>query len=119
MIRMNRKLHLVISALTAVVLAGLLSMAAMGASSPKGNDGKGRYYFRQTCKECHTKGAKGGEITPLTKTQAQWRSYFLKGKHASGSETLIKVMVDTQLLDVQTYLINHAADSLQPETCGK
>ena len=119
MIRMNRKLQLVISALTAVVLSGLLSMAAMGASSPKGNDGKGRYYFRQTCKECHTKGAKGGEITPLTKTQAQWRSYFLKGKHASGSETLIKVMADTQLLDVQTYLINHAADSLQPETCGK
>jgi cytochrome c5 len=119
MIRMNRTLQVVIRALTAIVLAGLLSIAAMGASAPKGNDGKGRYYFRQTCKECHTKGAKGGEITPLTKTQAQWRSYFLKGKHAGGSETLIKVMADMQLLDVQTYLINHAADSLQPETCGK
>ena len=119
MMRMNRKLQLVISSLTAIVFAVLLSTAAMGASSPKGNDGKGRYYFRQTCKECHTKGAKGGEITPLTKTQAQWRSYFLKGKHGGGSETLIKVMADTQLLDVQTYLINHAADSLQPETCGK
>ena len=119
MIRMNRKLQLVVSTLTAVVLAGLLSVAAVDASAPKGNDGKGRYYFRQTCKECHTKGAKGGEITPLTKTQAQWRSYFLKGKHAGGSETLIKVMADTELLDVQTYLVNHAADSLQPETCGK
>ena len=119
MIRINRKLQLVISALTAAALAGLLTVAAMGASALKGNDGKGRYYFRQACKECHTKGAKGGEITPLTKTQAQWRSYFLKGKHAGGSETLIKVMADTQLLDVQTYLINHAADSLQPETCGK
>jgi|SRR5579864_167836 mono/diheme cytochrome c family protein len=119
MIRTNRKLQLVISSLTAVVLAGLLSVAAMDASAPKGNDGKGRYYFRQTCKECHTKGAKGGEITPLTKTQAQWRSYFLKAKHAGGSEALIKVMADTQLLDVQTYLVNHAADSLQPETCGK
>jgi len=32
---------------------------------------------------------------------------------------LTKVMPDTQLLDVQTYLINHAADSPQPETCGK
>ena len=119
MIRMNRKLQVVISSLTAVVLAGLLSVAAVDASSPKGNDSKGRYYFRQTCKECHTKGAKGGEVTPLTKTQAQWRSYFLKGKHSGGTETLIKVMADTQLLDVQTYLVNHAADSLQPETCGK
>ena len=119
MIRMNRRLRLFIGTLTAVIITGLLSMAAWGAAAPKGNDGKGRYYFRQTCKQCHTKGAAGGEITPLTKTQAQWRSYFLKGKHSTGSETLIKVMPDTQLLDVQTYLINHAADSLQPETCGK
>ena len=119
MIRVSRILQLVVSSLMAAVMAGVFSLAAMGASSPKGNDGKGRYYFRQTCKECHTKGAKGGEITPLSKTQAQWRSYFLKGKHSGGSETLIKVMADTQLLDVQTYLINHAADSLQPETCGK
>jgi mono/diheme cytochrome c family protein len=116
---MNRTLQLFISTLTGVIVAGLLSMAAWGAAGPKGNDGKGRYYFRQTCKVCHTKGAAGGEITPLTKTQAQWRSYFLKGKHSGSSETLVKVMADTQLLDVQTYLVNHAADSLQPETCGK
>jgi mono/diheme cytochrome c family protein len=114
-----RKFRFIISGLTALAVAALLSAATVNPS-PKGNDGKGRYYFRQTCKECHTKGAKGGEITPLTKTQAQWRTYFVKGKHAGGSELLTKVMADTQqLLDVQTYLINHAADSLQPETCGK
>lgn len=113
-----RKYRFVISGLTALFIGALLAPAGINPS-PKGNDGKGRYYFRQTCKECHTKGAKGGEITPLTKTQAQWRSYFLKGKHAGGSELLSKIMADTQLLDVQTYLINHAADSLQPETCGK
>ena len=42
-----------------------------------------------------------------------------KAKHSGGTEPLTKVMPDTQLLDVQTYLINHAADSPQPETCGK
>jgi mono/diheme cytochrome c family protein len=88
-------------------------------SQPKGNEGKGRFFFRQTCKECHTKGAKGGEVTPLTKTQAQWRAYFLRAKHAGGAEPLTKVMPDAQLLDVQTFLVNHAADSPQPETCGK
>src|SRR5947207_9962032 len=114
------RMRVLISGVAALAVAAMLSTAALaGSVSAKGNEGKGRYYFRQTCKECHTKGAKGGEITPLTKTQAQWRSYFLKGKHGGGSETLIKVMADTQLLDVQTYLINHAADSLQPETCGK
>jgi CMP-2-keto-3-deoxyoctulosonic acid synthetase len=55
----------------------------------------------------------------MTKTQEQWRTYFTKSKHAGGTEPLNKVMPDTQLLDVQTYLINHAADSPQPETCGK
>ena len=37
-------------------------------------------------------------------------------RHASRSA---KLMDDSQLLDVQTFLINHAADSPQPETCGK
>ena|SRR5215467_6551998 len=112
--------RIVFGGLAAVVVAALLSSIAIGAAGQaKGNEGKGRYYFRQTCKECHTKGAKGGEVTPLTKTMAQWRTYFLKGKHAGGVEPLTKVMPDTQLLDVQTFLVNHAADSLQPETCGK
>ncbi len=112
--------RVVITGLAALVAAAILSTIAFaGAAQPKGNDAKGRYYFRQTCKECHTKGAKGGEITPLSKTQAQWRGYFAKARHGAGSEGLTKVMPDAQLLDVQTYLVNHAADSLQPETCGK
>ncbi len=108
-----------ISGLAALTVAATLTTLASGAAQGKGNEGKGRYYFRQTCKECHTKGAKGGEVTPLTKTQAQWRAYFTKSKHASGAEPLSKVMPDAQLLDVQTFLVNHAADSPQPETCGK
>ena len=85
----------------------------------KGNEAKGRYYFRQTCKECHTKGATGGEVTPLTKTMAQWRSYFAKGKHAGAADALGKLLSEDSLRDVQTFLVNHAADSAQPETCGK
>ena len=108
------KALLIFSAL--IIVCGLFSVAR---AAQKGSENKGRYYFRQTCKECHTKGAKGGEVTPLTKTQAQWRTYFLKAKHAGGTELLNKVMPEIQLLDVQTFLVNHAADSLQPETCGK
>ncbi len=101
----------------------ILSLAAIAAVSllaaSKGNEGKGRYYFRQTCKECHTKGAVGGEITPLSKTMAQWRTYFATAKHNKGKEPLTKVMAAEQIVDVQMFLVNHAADSLQPETCGK
>ena len=120
MSNVTRVYRLAIGGLAALTVAALLSPSInAGTTVPKGNEGKGRYYFRQTCKECHTKGAKGGEVTPLTKTQAQWRAYFLKGKHSGGTEPLTKIMPDIQILDVQTFLVNHAADSLQPETCGK
>jgi len=50
---------------------------------------------------------------------AQWRTYFEKGRHSGGAEPLTKFMSPDQLRDVETFLFNHAADSLQPETCGK
>ncbi len=112
----NRTLRIVVGGFSALVLTTLLSLGAFAAA--KGSEGKGRYYFRQTCKDCHTKGAKGGEVTPLTKTMAQWSSYFVKGRHTS-AEPLAKLMNEQQLLDIQTFLVKHAADSLQPETCGK
>jgi mono/diheme cytochrome c family protein len=99
-----------------IIVFGLFS-AALAAQ--KGSENKGRYYFRQTCKECHTKGAAGGEITPLNKTMAQWRAYFAKGTHNHGKEPLSKYLPADQLLDSSTFLIQHAADSPQPETCGK
>jgi len=88
-------------------------------AAQKGSENKGRYYFRQTCKECHTKGAVGGEITPLNKTMAEWRAYFAKGTHNHGEEPLAKYLPADQLLDASTFLVQHAADSPQPETCGK
>ncbi len=98
-----------------IIISGMFStLRAAG-----GSENKGRYYFRQTCKECHTKGAVGGEVTPLNKTMAQWRAYFAKGTHNHGKEPLSKYLPVDQLLDASTFLVNHAADSPQPETCGK
>lgn len=97
----------------------LISGFLFSAYAQKGSENKGRFYFRQTCKECHTKGAAGSEVTPLNKTMAQWRAYFLKGTHNHGKEPLSKYLPADQLLDASTFLVNHAADSPQPETCGK
>lgn len=103
-----------------LILAATLSvLAAAAPAAPKGNDTKGRYYFKKTCKGCHTKGAEGGEISPLTKTIAQWNTYFAKAKHGRGVDPLTNLLPPDQMLDVQTFLVKHAADSLQPETCGK
>ncbi len=110
--------HLLIVGATAALIAAIPPVTPVSAA-PKGSESKGRYYFRGTCKSCHTKGAAGGEITPLNKTQAQWKTYFASAKHAKGREPMTKLMTEEQLRDVSAFLDAHAADSLQPETCGK
>jgi len=100
-------------AATFAALVVFTAAAALAAS-----ENKGKFNFKKTCKPCHTKGAAGGEVTPLTKTQEQWQRYFKNGKHNKGTEELSKFMTPEQLTDVQTFLVNHAADSPQPETCG-
>jgi mono/diheme cytochrome c family protein len=108
-------------AVALLVSFGLLALGTLSASpaGQKGNEAKGKFYFKQTCKSCHIKGEKGGEVTPLSKTQAQWQSYFAKGKHMKGTEPLAKYLTAEQLNDALTFLYNHAVDSPQPETCGK
>jgi len=107
-----RRMTVLGAAVTALTLAVGVAMAA-GAS-----ENKGKFYYKKTCKTCHTKGAVGGEVTPLTKTQEQWTRYFTKGVHKKGAEKLTDVVPAEQLPDIQLFLVNHAADSPQPETCG-
>ena len=113
---MSRMIRWAVLLPLAVAILGFFS--AINAAQ-KGSENKGRFYFRQTCKECNTKGAVGGEVTPLNKTMEQWRAYFAKGTHNHGKEPLSKYLPPDQLLDASAFLINHAADSPQPETCGK
>ena len=113
---MDRLLKIVLAVIAAVFVFVFLPAANAG---PKGSETKGRHFFRETCRQCHTKGAVGGEVNPLNKTMAQWRDYFAKGTHNHGKEPLAKYLPADQLLDASTFLIQHAADSPQPETCGK
>ncbi len=113
MLRITRLLMIVFAA---VVIAGSFS-AIKGAQ--KGSETKGRHFFKDTCRQCHTKGALGGELTPMNKSMAQWRAYFAAGTHNHGKEPLTKYLPADQLLDTSAFLISHAADSPQPETCGK
>lgn len=106
-----RRVGMLATVATVLTLAAGLALAA-------GSDTKGKFYFKKSCKTCHTKGAEGGEVTPLTKTQEQWKRYFTKGLHKKGSQKLTDVVPAEQLPEVQLFLVNHAADSPQPETCG-
>jgi cytochrome c5 len=84
----------------------------------EGSDTKGKYFFKKSCKSCHAPGGVGKEVTPLVKTQAQWKAYFAAGKHNKGTEPLSKVAKPDQVKDIQTFLTAHASDSPQPMTCG-
>ena len=97
----------------ALIVAITVPLAAEG-----GSDTKGKFFFKKTCKSCHAPGTAAKEITPLSKTQAQWKAYFAAGKHKKGAEKLDSVLKPEQVKDVQTFLVNHASDSPQPETCG-
>ena len=62
---------------TFVALAAFTAAVALAG----GSETKGKFFFKKNCKSCHTKGAKGGEVTPLTKTQEQWAA-LLQGRDA-------------------------------------
>ena len=103
---------------TFILLAALVAAVPMAAQE-KGSDTKGKFYFKKTCKACHVKGGSAVELSPLSKTQVQWKKFFEGGKHGKGGETLSpKHGTPAQVLDIKTFLINHASDSPQPETCG-
>ncbi len=98
-------------------LAALL--AAPLAAEDKGSDTKGKYYFKKNCKVCHVAGGSAAALTPLSRTQAQWKKFFDAGVHGKGGEKLTpKTCTPAQALDIKTFLMNHASDSPQPETCG-
>ena len=95
------------------VLVAFLATTALGAEG--GNPRKGKALFKKTCKECHSKGAAAGEVTPLTKTMEQWDRFFEKKQHNPEG---LNGLSEQDLKDIQQFLFDHAADSPQPETCG-
>ncbi|WP_306600007.1 c-type cytochrome [Geothrix sp. 21YS21S-2] len=112
-----RKKGKLMKLLSIFTLAALL--AAPLAAEPKGSDTKGKFFFKKNCKSCHVENGKAAVVTPLSKTQAQWRKVFDAGKHGRTGEGFSpKYGTPEQILDIKTFLINHASDSPQPETCG-
>ena len=106
-------MKLLVKLLTTIAIVALLATTAFSAEG--GNPRKGKALFKKTCKECHSKGAAAGEVTPLTKTMSQWDRFFEKQQHNPEG---LKGLSEQDLKDIQQFLFDHAADSPQPETCG-
>jgi mono/diheme cytochrome c family protein len=107
-----------------IALAGVLSLAAFvaAASAAGPNPNRGKTLFRSTCKTCHIKDGGAKDLTPMSKTQAQWTRVFKAdiSKMVARVETRTgTALTPVDLADIRTFLVAHAADSDQPETCGK
>ena len=98
-----------------ISLAIVALLATTALSAEGGNPRKGKHLFKKTCKECHSAGATGGELTPMSKTMQQWDRFFEKLDH---NPEALKGLSEQDLKDIQQFLYDHAADSPHPETCG-
>lgn len=101
----------------ATILAAVALLAVPGAFGAEAN-GPGRQLTKAKCKSCHTEGAAGGTMTPLSKTQRQWERFFEKSQHEKKAPGAWKQIAPGELEQIRQYLLDHAADSPQPETCG-
>lgn len=100
-----------------VLLLATILATSFAFASEGGNPKRGKHLFTKNCKDCHSTGAAGGEITPLSKTQAQWDRFFETDKHSKSPEA-VKDISPAQMKDIQQFLFDHAVDSDQPQTCG-
>jgi len=114
-----KAISIVFCATMAVLFLATLALSTSAlAEDSKGSDKQGKFLFRSKCKECHWPEEEGGDVTPMTYTQAQWKSFFARNKHERKKDVWTEMFTPAELLDIKTYLINHASDSEQPETCG-
>ncbi len=111
----------------ALMPALLAALAFAGAgttatAAEKTNPNRGKSLYKASCKSCHTEGGEAKTLTPLSKTQAQWQKLFKTGitgcvKKAAAKNG--KALQPQDLADMEAFLVAHAADSDQPETCGQ
>ena len=68
-----------------LTLAAFIATSAMAAEG--GNPRKGKHLFKKTCKTCHSADGAGGEVTPMTKTQARRKMLPQAPRRFSSSTT--------------------------------
>ncbi|MFW5500989.1 MULTISPECIES: c-type cytochrome [unclassified Maridesulfovibrio] len=107
---MNRK---VIGTLICVLM--VLSMASMAAAFGDGNARKGKFLYRKHCRSCH--GATASDLSPSTKTQAEWTAMFSDTSKIPCSSDWNKVK-EKDINDIFTYLHDYAKDSPSPAKCS-
>ncbi|MCF8044329.1 MAG: hypothetical protein K9J83_00610 [Desulfarculaceae bacterium] len=125
---MTRKIMMIfISAVLAVAFTAPAGMAGQGVAQkgPDGNDRKGKYTYRKVYKACYKRGevdSKTPVISPADKTMAQWKRLFEHEDFEDFTEEFgcaqeWKNLSQDDIVDIYSYLYQHAADSPSPAKC--
>jgi hypothetical protein len=100
----------------AIMIALVLSVLGAGLAQEKGNARKGKYLFRKNCRTCHVGGGSAKELSPLSKTQAQWDEVFKNSGQLKCKDEWAKLS-EKDKADLYAQLWGHAFDSPSPEKC--
>jgi len=83
--------------------------------------------WKSSCKVCHSQKGPAKNLSPSTLIGMQWERFFDKKFakthaeliHPEKKEPLGKLLTPDVLKKLEKFLVDHAADSEQPMTCGK
>jgi len=112
-----------ITALFGVALIGLLAATAVSAGS-SANARKGKAYFKKNCRVCHDgKTADAPTLEPAELIIEQWERAFTKDDDVAECVPRVKdktgvELTEQDLIDIEAYLVEGAADSERPMICG-
>jgi len=105
----------------ALVTLLLGSIVSAGSST---NPRKGRALFKKNCRVCHDGKTEGAPLLqPAELIIEQWERTFADEEDVTECVPRVKEKTDVELteqdlLDIKQYLVDGAADSEQPMTCG-
>lgn len=99
-----------------IILFLIFSFIGLALAEGTGNARKGKYLFRKNCRTCHGTDGSATELSPISKTQAQWEAVFKANDQLQCTAEWQKLS-EKDLGDVQAYLWGHAYDSPSPAKC--
>ncbi|KUG29247.1 cytochrome c family protein [hydrocarbon metagenome] len=98
------------------VAALVLTSVSMSFALGEGNARKGKFLYRKNCRSCH--GASASDLSPMSKTQAEWKATFEKTGDISCNSKWPADMTPEDVNDIFTYLHDFAKDSPTPAKCS-
>jgi mono/diheme cytochrome c family protein len=94
------------------------------SAAPNANPRKGKSYFKKNCRVCHAGSIEGAPVLePAELIMDQWERAFTDAEDVAECVPRVKEktgveLTEQDLLDIKQYLIEGAADSEKPMTCG-